>query len=665
MTRVLVIGAGKGGTSMLQFLKEEKYIEIVGVVDVDPLAPGIDLAEKLGFSTDQDFYHYLENGNIDIVIDVTGDPGVEEELRRRKDRRFEIMSGSCAKMMWALVDESERRHKAQKTLYDASKVLATTTDLPERLKKALGIILSRYPGVSAAVYMFDKNTLINCWQLRGCKQKKCPAHEGATSKCWSYMHDKKMRKPSGCAGCIVFLSASLMPVATCGLEGELARRGRISIGHFDLAKPLIEKTSAVHSRLSSKNQLFKFQEKPLVFKSQVVFPLTIGEEVNGIFCIASAKKEAFDDAALRSFSALSDDIAMAIERYELKQGLNERLVEHRLLCEIGIALTTEDNIPQLFSLIVHTALKLTGCPAGSLAIYRQETGEFELAASSGFSQEFSRVCRWRRRAGGLTDYIIRHGHPVIIPDVSLHPTFDNPVLLREGIKSLISIPLISRNKVIGLLYADDFRPRNFSAQETAALSLLATQAAVAIEKAQLLKKTEELAIMDGLTGLYNYRYFHQRLEQELIRAKRYNLPLSLIFADLDFFKDYNDRFGHLKGDDVLRKIAQLLQASVRKVDFVARYGGEEFALILPETDEGKAKIVSERIRESIENHYFPMEKRGGEHKLTISLGVVVYPHDGKTKLSLLKKADGALYKAKRTGRNRVCLYSLIRSSKAR
>lgn len=663
MIKVLLIGAGRGGASLLQFLSRERDIEIVGVADINPEAPGLRLAKKLGLSTSQDFHDYLKPDGIDIIIDVSGRPEVESELYRQKPPHAEIMSGLSARMMWAMVDEREKRHFEQKILYDASKALATIIDISERLQKALKIVLSLFEDSIAAVYLFDENSLLNCWQVRGCEQRSCPAHEDTVAKCWSFMAEKKLKKVSDCAECIIFLSAALLPVAVSGIDVELFRRGRLNVGHFDLSKPLLEKIPVVNSRVSTKNQLLRLQDKNLQIRSQVIFPLIVSEQVNGILYLASEKERTFHEEDIGLLSTIADDIAMAVERFELRQELNERLVEQRLLCEVGIALTSEEDVPRLFSMIVHTALKLTDCPAGSLAIYRQESGEFELAASVGFSTEFSRVCRWRRRPGGLTDYILKSGKPVIISDVNLHPTFDNPILLKEGIKSLISIPLISQDRIVGVLYVDDFKPRNFSARETLALALLATQAAVAIEKAQLLKKAEELAIRDGLTGLYNYRYFHQRIEQELQRARRYKSPLSLIMADLDFFKDYNDRYGHLKGDDVLREVSKLLLDSVRKVDFVARYGGEEFAVILPETDEGKAKIVSERIRQSVEKHLFPYEK-GKKNKLTISLGTVVYPHDGKTKLSLIKRADEALYYAKNTGRNHACLYSLLKKRKS-
>lgn len=663
MIRVLLVGAGRGGTSLLQFLQDERNVKIVGVVDINPKAPGIKLANKLGIPSGQDLHAFFKDDHIDIIINVTNSPAVEAELTRLKPAQAEVMSGFSAKMMWVLINEWERRHKEQKILYSVSKTLATSVDFAEGLAGALKTFTSLFEDSMAVVYLFDENTLVNCWQVRGCEQRDCPAYENFAAKCWSCVSEQK-RRMSDCANCVVFLSATLRPIASAGIDDELIRGGRLNVGHFDLVKPFLEKKPLVHTRIASKNQLLKLQDRSKRPKSQAILPLIVADKVIGILCFATPHARDFRESDLNILSTIADDIAMAIDLYELRQELNERLLEQRLLCEVGIALSTEEDMTNLFLMIVHTALKLTNCPAGSLATYREETGEFELAASVGFSREFSQVCRWRRRPGGLTDHILQFSKPVIISDVHLFPTFDNPVLLREGIKSLISIPLISKHKVIGLLYVDDFKPRNFSARETAALTLLATQAAVAIEKAQLLKETEELAIKDGLTGLYNYRYFHDRLEQELQRAKRYRTSLSVILADLDFFKDYNDRYGHLKGDDVLREVAKLLLDSVRKVDLVARYGGEEFGIILPETDEGKAKAISERIRQSFEKHYFPMEKSTTTSKLTISLGVVVFPSDGKTKLSLIKKADKALYVAKKAGRNRVCLYSSLKRERS-
>ncbi len=173
------------------------------------------------------------------------------------------------------------------------------------------------------------------------------------------------------------------------------------------------------------------------------------------------------------------------------------------------------------------------------------------------------------------------------------------------------------------------------------------------EVRKLQRLTEELAVKDGLTGLFNYRYFWQRLEEEVMRARRFHYPLSLVMADIDYFKHYNDLHGHLNGDALLRTVAGLLCKNVRAIDVVARYGGEEFAIILVQTDKDDAVKVAEKLRRAIEDEVFPYEglQPGGD--LTMSFGVATFPEDGRGPDEIVRRADDALYRAKEEGRNRV------------
>jgi len=175
----------------------------------------------------------------------------------------------------------------------------------------------------------------------------------------------------------------------------------------------------------------------------------------------------------------------------------------------------------------------------------------------------------------------------------------------------------------------------------------------------LLDKTSRLekeAITDGLTGLYNHRHFYNRLEFEINRAARANSPVSVLIFDVDNFKKYNDRYGHPKGDEVLRKCAAAIRESVRSVDIAARYGGEEFAVILAETDKEGAIVAAENIRRAIEELRFSDEEGDTTHNVTVSIGVSSYPADTKEVNDLVKKADDALYTAKMEGKNRVCAH---------
>lgn len=166
-------------------------------------------------------------------------------------------------------------------------------------------------------------------------------------------------------------------------------------------------------------------------------------------------------------------------------------------------------------------------------------------------------------------------------------------------------------------------------------------------------KLLQLAITDGLTGLYNYRYFKEQLIQEVFRARRHNTNVSIAMIDIDFFKNYNDTHGHPAGDLVLKTIADLLRNNIRKIDVAARYGGEEFALVLVETDKQAASFVANKIKNLIEKQKFDYEETQPNGKLTISMGVATFPFDAATPDELVNIADQRLYRAKKAGRNRV------------
>jgi len=174
------------------------------------------------------------------------------------------------------------------------------------------------------------------------------------------------------------------------------------------------------------------------------------------------------------------------------------------------------------------------------------------------------------------------------------------------------------------------------------------------QAAERMTSIEMAANTDGLTGLYNHRYFQERLEQELARARSHEEQLGLLFCDLDHFKAYNDAAGHQAGDEALRRLADVFHEELRRVDVAARYGGEEFAVILPDTSRGGATEVAERVRHAVESG----ADGSGERRLTVSIGAAVYPADAATAAELIDHADWAMYRAKRKGRNRVEVFGV-------
>lgn len=224
-----------------------------------------------------------------------------------------------------------------------------------------------------------------------------------------------------------------------------------------------------------------------------------------------------------------------------------------------------------------------------------------------------------------------------------------------------TFPLESSGDAFGMLAIARGSGGDFSNDEIAMCDIINNQSALVINNIRMYEKIKRFAVADGLTGLYNHRYFQEQLEKEYSRARRFNISLSMIMIDLDHFKNINDTYGHQQGDIILKGVAAIVKRCVRDIDLVARYGGEEFAIILPETPKKNALVVAERIRESVANTEF----LAGNIRLEVraSLGVSGHPDDDiKTRLDLVAKADSALYRAKKEGRDRVCLYVSERST---
>lgn len=335
--------------------------------------------------------------------------------------------------------------------------------------------------------------------------------------------------------------------------------------------------------------------------------------------------------------------------------VQERMVEMKDLYQLGIKLSSSTDLKEVYSYIIRYATRLTGTPAGSIALLDESAGEMYLAHSEGFSEHFNKFSRWKLRPGGLTNHILNQEEPVIIPDVSQLDQGVNPALKREGVQSIIATPLMARGKIIGILYVDDFIKRQFSDGEASILGLLSGYAALAIEKTKLFDDTRKMAITDGLTGLRNQQEFLARLAAETTRAERYGRKLSVVGIDIDNFKQYNDKHGHLAGNDLLRVLARVISENSRKADLSARIGGEEFAIIMPETALPEAVMLAERLRRTVESMHERFHE-SMEGLITVSIGVAIYPEHGETPKDLYKSADDALYKAKAEGRNCVVIY---------
>jgi diguanylate cyclase (GGDEF)-like protein len=247
--------------------------------------------------------------------------------------------------------------------------------------------------------------------------------------------------------------------------------------------------------------------------------------------------------------------------------------------------------------------------------------------------------------------VINIGEAVRVNDMSARADYE-PLL--KSARSVMLVPMETHGKTTGLLSAESPRAGAFVDQDERFLAVLARSAAMALENAILHRRTEELTIIDDLTGVYNYRYFAAKIDEEKRRAARYDQPLALIMIDIDWFKRFNDNYGHEVGNQVLIGMAGVIKRCVRDVDILCRYGGEEFIIILPQTVEREALRIAERIRSEVESAEFGGGGGIPALKVTVSVGITSFPENRRNEEEIINAVDQALYRAKGSGKNTVC-----------
>jgi diguanylate cyclase (GGDEF)-like protein len=336
---------------------------------------------------------------------------------------------------------------------------------------------------------------------------------------------------------------------------------------------------------------------------------------------------------------------VALERELLKR--NKELMIVNMLSSAFIG---SENLDLVIENLLKKVLVITDFKVGWLLL--KEDGSFKLKTCREVSDEFKKAAE----DGSLPAFCektIKTAEPwFVVMDSEEISRF--PFLKREGIVSLAVVHLVSSGDIIGLLFlaSKTGKERHFDIDFEAVLSLVGKHVSLIIDKIKLFQETRRLSLTDGLTGLYNSRYFYKQLDAEIARTNRYGGSFSLILLDIDDFKHLNDTYGHQAGDDVLCELANIFKSVSRETDVVVRYGGEEFVIILPSTSESDTVILAERIRSTVETICFLMGHTGGV-KITVSGGIASYPQNAADARSLLNAADNALYAAKASGKNKV------------
>jgi diguanylate cyclase (GGDEF)-like protein len=345
-------------------------------------------------------------------------------------------------------------------------------------------------------------------------------------------------------------------------------------------------------------------------------------------------------ADLDMLTALAGEVTETIRNAALFAEVRQARDELRALYELAQALSKSLELTPILDGLVSGTCRRFGYRRGAILL-ADPAGDLVVRAVHGDTRTLGERVPIGQGAEGRS---AQEARAVLLPD-------SEPAAGTPGGPAL-AVPLLREDAVIGVFSVGVDEQGTLEERDTRVLTTLAGYAAVAIENATLYEQTRDLASTDGLTGLRNHRAFWQELAAELDRAARYTLPLALIVVEIDRFKRYNDRYGHLKGDEVLRLVARALVKEHRQqIDTVARYGGDEFTLLLPHTNTAEAVLVAERIRRAIETTPFIV---GTEvTSLSVSLGVAAFPEDAETANALVDVADRRMYVAKRSGGNSV------------
>jgi len=375
---------------------------------------------------------------------------------------------------------------------------------------------------------------------------------------------------------------------------------------------------------------------PLISRDRLIGILVLGRKQSG--------KYSLEDFSL--LEDIADRVAVSMEKEYLREQLSERQEELSIIIRSGAIMTSSFDIQGVFDSFVEELRKVVDVSWAAVVLIGDNNPCF-LALSS----EIDSVWKVGERVpikGTATEWVVTHKKAIVESDLSQESQFVMvKAHLEQGVRSMAYLPLIAKGRAIGSLIVASLHPNAYSHRHMMLLERLASHIAMPIENSRLYAEVEEEARIDELTGLLNRRSLNEVMASEINRHSRYGGVFSLIIPDLDSFKTYNDTYGHLAGDELLRQISGIIKKAIRSSDQAFRYGGDEFAILLPNTSINAANQVAERVRIQVVSKVIA----AGDIQVTASLGLASWPTDGKEANELIAAADAALYQAKQSGGN--------------
>ena len=390
-------------------------------------------------------------------------------------------------------------------------------------------------------------------------------------------------------------------------------------------------------------------------RSELAIPLMVREEVVGVLDCQSDRRNRFDKDTIHLLTLFSTQASMALQNAQLYSLERQRARQLQAINAIAQQTTAVLDLEELLSRVC--CLIQEAFRVAHVSLLLREEGDLVLRAHHGMLIPCIPLGGRFPTSHEPWACILAGNGNLIEKDLSAAP---DRVRLFAGCVSRMSIPMVSFGQTLGILALHSETQDAFRQTDLQSLESVADICATSIQNAHYVERVKQLAYLDGLTGIFNRRFFELRIMEEIERARRFGTGMGVIMADIDHFKRLNDEFGHLLGDEVLRQVSSLFHQQVRKIDVVCRYGGEEFAILLTQTNKEQALTVAEKLRKMVEGWQFP----GVPRMVTISAGVAAYPDHGRTRDDLIRGADSGLYAAKHSGRNRACLGGLGRRAAA-
>jgi diguanylate cyclase (GGDEF)-like protein len=404
-------------------------------------------------------------------------------------------------------------------------------------------------------------------------------------------------------------------------------------------------------------EIFPSYQKPPhhTIHSWLGAPLIVNDEVIGMIALDKTDINFYNNNHIKLARVFADQVAISLHNAQSYKNEEQRVKAMEALRDTLSDISNELELSQLLPEIVKRATTLMNANGGELGLFDPETKEVRVVVSQNIGKDLTGIVL--APSEGLFGKVAETLQPVIIQD---YLQWDDRLQVYDGekVQAVIATPLLYGKHLLGVIgIARTVAKEPFTENDQDILSLFAQQAAIAINNAKLYKEVENLTKIDELTGAYNRRGLNELSHRELARAHRTDQSMAMLMIDIDLFKDVNDHYGHAIGDQILRSLSKELQINLRETDILCRYGGEEFAILLPETNIQTATTIAERLRIIVANK--PFEVPDMVLNITISIGISWMQGKAASIESMLILADKAMYMAKRSGRNKVCLYNDI------